>query len=124
MSFEDFRYWLREPGVQFGIIIAAIVLWVLFVVTAAPAQVCQESPSNPRENAATTSLRNKIADEQANERWAQYVQGVTLSGCDGHDYILVMLYPNPPKDVLKRIPKRFHHIPVRVKVWPEHPRID
>jgi hypothetical protein len=116
MSFQDFRFWLREPNVQFGITIAAIVLWVLFVVTAAPAQTCQESPSNPRENKALMLFRIKITSE--------YVQGVTLSGCDGHDYFLVMLYPNPPKDVLKQIPKRFHHIPVKVKVWPEHPRID
>jgi len=34
MSLEDLRYSLREPNVQFGIYIAALVLWIGFVIIA------------------------------------------------------------------------------------------
>jgi hypothetical protein len=81
--------------------------------------VCQESPSSPRENKSLTLLRIKLQD--GNE---EYIQGIVLSGCNGHDYFVVMLYANPPKTILSSIPKRFRGLRVEVKVWPEHPKID
>jgi len=98
----------------------ATILIGLALCVSAVGQVCQESPPNARENAALTSLRVKLRTP----RFDHAVQGVVLSGCNGHDYILVMLYAHPSNDVLKHIPKKYHGLPVVVKVWDEHPRID
>jgi hypothetical protein len=32
MSFEDLRFKLREPNVQFGIYILALIGWIVFVL--------------------------------------------------------------------------------------------
>jgi len=32
MSFEDLRFKLREPNVQFGIYIVALVSWIVFCI--------------------------------------------------------------------------------------------
>lgn len=34
MTFEDLRFKLREPNVQFWCVIAAIAAWIIFVVYA------------------------------------------------------------------------------------------
>jgi len=99
--------------------LATILIGLALCVSAA-AQLCQEFPSK-HDSAALTSFQAKLRTP----RFDHAVQAVILSGCNnGHNYIRVLLYAHPSKDVLNHIPKKYRGLSVVIQVWGEHPRID